>query len=41
MFLLKLPRRVKMTVALIFIALFVFAGIAIIADDGKWNRRNK
>jgi hypothetical protein len=28
-----------MTAALVFIALFVIAGIAIVADDVKWERK--
>ena len=38
-FFLKLPRRVKMTAEIIFIALFVVTALAIIADDGKWDRK--
>ncbi len=28
-----------MTTAIIFIALFIITGIAIVADDGKWDRK--
>jgi hypothetical protein len=28
-----------MTAALVFISLFIIVGIAIIADDGKWDRK--
>ena len=30
-----------MTTAIIFIGLFIVTGIAIVADDGKWDRKSK
>ena len=33
---LKLPRRIKMTEAIIFIGLFLFAGLVIVLDDRGW-----
>jgi hypothetical protein len=28
-----------MTAAIIFVGLFIFTGLAIIVDDGKWERK--